>query len=90
MRLIAFYVVFVLIGDLGAYVVGRTVEQWSAAAGLSGLLFPGILARLATRRAGDRTQNGLRRRAGQHRAYPISAKMPKPRPVLTTASSAWN
>ncbi len=34
MRLIAFYVIFVLIGDLGAYAVGRTVEHWSAAASL--------------------------------------------------------
>jgi hypothetical protein len=28
MRLIAFYIVFVLIGDLGAYFVGRTMEQF--------------------------------------------------------------
>ena len=38
MRLIAFYVVFVLIGDLGAYAVGRTVEHWSAAASLPAFL----------------------------------------------------
>ena len=29
MKLIAVFVVFVLIGDVVAYGVGRTVEQWS-------------------------------------------------------------
>ena len=38
MRLIALYVVFVLVGDLGAYAVGRTVEHWSAAASLPAFL----------------------------------------------------
>lgn len=30
----AIYIVFVLIGDLGAYVIGRTVEQWSPTSSL--------------------------------------------------------
>lgn len=30
----AFYVVFVVIGDAGAYLIGRTVELWSPAASL--------------------------------------------------------
>ena len=63
MRLIAFYVVFVLIGEFGAYAVGRTVEHWSATASLPvflGLLFHGVRRRLAPGRAGDGTQNGLR------------------------------
>lgn len=34
MKLIAFYVVFVLIGESLAYFVGRTVEIWSKAASL--------------------------------------------------------
>jgi hypothetical protein len=34
MRLLAIYVVFVLIGLAIAYVIGRAVEQWSAAASL--------------------------------------------------------
>jgi hypothetical protein len=34
MKLIAFYVLFVVIGEFGAYLVGRTVEHWSAAASL--------------------------------------------------------
>jgi hypothetical protein len=34
MRLIAFYVLFVLIGEFGAYLVGRTVEHWSQTASL--------------------------------------------------------
>lgn len=29
MQIMAFYIVFVLIGDVGAYFIGRTVEQWS-------------------------------------------------------------
>ena len=35
MKLIAVYVVLVLIGDLIAYFIGRSVEHWSAAWGLS-------------------------------------------------------
>ena len=38
MKLIAFYVVFVLIGESLAYFVGRTVEIWSKAASLPGFL----------------------------------------------------
>ena len=34
MKLIVFYVVFVLIGMLGAYAIGRTVEHWSETASL--------------------------------------------------------
>ncbi len=34
MQIMAFYIVFVLIGDLGAYFVGRTVEQWSPTSSL--------------------------------------------------------
>jgi len=34
MQLIAFYVLFVLIGDLGSYFIGRTVESYSASASL--------------------------------------------------------
>ncbi len=34
MKLMAVYVVFVLIGEFGAYLVGRTVEQWSTSASL--------------------------------------------------------
>jgi hypothetical protein len=34
MRLIAVYVVFVLIGETGSYLVGRTVEHWSPTASL--------------------------------------------------------
>jgi hypothetical protein len=34
MRLIAFYVVFVLIGESMAYFIGRGVEHWSATASL--------------------------------------------------------
>lgn len=34
MMLIVVYVAFVLIGELGAYFVGRIVEQWSTTAGL--------------------------------------------------------
>ncbi len=38
MRIISFYVVFVLIGDVGSYLVGRTVEHWSPAASLPAFL----------------------------------------------------
>ena len=34
MKLIAVYVVFVLIGDAVAYFVGRSVEHWSMSASL--------------------------------------------------------
>ena len=34
MKLIAFYVIFVLIGDAIAYFIGRTVEHWSQTASL--------------------------------------------------------
>lgn len=34
MQIIAVYIVLVLIGDFGAYLVGRTVEHWSMTAGL--------------------------------------------------------
>lgn len=34
MQIIAVYIVLVLIGDLGSYLVGRAVEHWSMAAGL--------------------------------------------------------
>lgn len=34
MEIMAFYVVFVVIGDAGAYLIGRTVELWSPAASL--------------------------------------------------------
>jgi hypothetical protein len=34
MQIMAFYIVFVLIGDLGAYFVGRTVESWSPTSSL--------------------------------------------------------
>jgi hypothetical protein len=30
----AIYIVLVLIGDFGAYVIGRTVEQWSPTSSL--------------------------------------------------------
>jgi hypothetical protein len=30
----AFYVVFVIIGELGSYAIGKAVEQWSPAASL--------------------------------------------------------
>ena len=29
MQLLAFYIVFVIIGDLGSYAIGRSVEHWS-------------------------------------------------------------
>lgn len=38
MRIMAFYIVFVIIGDLAAYAVGRTVEHWSPAASLPAFL----------------------------------------------------
>jgi hypothetical protein len=38
MKLIAVYVVFVLVGEAVAYGVGRTVEHWSAAASLPAFL----------------------------------------------------
>jgi integral membrane sensor domain MASE1 len=34
MKLIVFYVIFVLIGDAIAYFIGRTVEHWSPTASL--------------------------------------------------------
>lgn len=34
MRLIAVYIAFVLVGEFIAYILGRTVEHWSAAASL--------------------------------------------------------
>jgi len=34
MQIMAFYIVFVLIGDVGAYAIGRAVEHWSPATSL--------------------------------------------------------
>jgi hypothetical protein len=34
MRVLTFYVIFVLIGDIGSYLIGRTVESWSETASL--------------------------------------------------------
>ena len=34
MRLLAYYIVFVLVGMVMAYLIGRAVEQWSAGASL--------------------------------------------------------
>lgn len=34
MRLLVYYVVFVVIGEFIAYLIGRTVEHWSATASL--------------------------------------------------------
>ncbi len=34
MQILSFYIVFVLLGDVGSYAIGRTVEQWSPAASL--------------------------------------------------------
>ena len=34
MQLMAFYIVFVLIGEVGAYFVGRFMENWSETASL--------------------------------------------------------
>ncbi len=38
MQLMAFYIVFVIVGEFGAYLVGRTVEQWSPASSLPAFL----------------------------------------------------
>lgn len=38
MQLLAVYVVFVVIGEFGAYLVGRTVEHWSVTASLPAFL----------------------------------------------------
>ena len=38
MRLLAYYVVFVLIGMVMAYLIGRAVEHWSAGASLPAFL----------------------------------------------------
>ena len=38
MQILSFYIVFVLLGDLGSYAIGRTVEQWSPAASLPAFL----------------------------------------------------
>lgn len=50
----AFFIVFVLIGDVGAYLIGRTVEYWSKTAGLPVFLLCffvvfGVAWRLAVR-----------------------------------------
>ena len=29
MQIMVYYIVFVLIGDVGSYLIGRAVEQWS-------------------------------------------------------------
>ncbi|HMJ44136.1 MAG TPA: hypothetical protein VK522_17845 [Pseudolabrys sp.] len=34
MQIIAVYLVLVVIGEFGAYLIGRTVEHWSMSAGL--------------------------------------------------------
>ncbi len=34
MKLLMFYVAFVLIGEFGAYLIGRLVERWSETASL--------------------------------------------------------
>lgn len=34
MQLLAFYIVFVVIGEFGAYLIGRSVEHWSMTASL--------------------------------------------------------
>ena len=34
MQIMVFYIVFVLIGDVGAYFLGRTVEHWSPTSSL--------------------------------------------------------
>lgn len=39
MRIISFYVVFVLIGDVASYLIGRSVESWSEPASLPTFLF---------------------------------------------------
>lgn len=38
MQILSFYIVFVLLGDLGSYAIGRTVEQWSPTASLPAFL----------------------------------------------------
>jgi hypothetical protein len=38
MQIMAVYVVFVLIGEFGSYLIGRTVEQMSTTAGLPAFL----------------------------------------------------
>jgi len=56
MRLIAFYVAFVLFGEGIAYFVGRGVEQWSAPASLPVFLacfFFVFLGRVAARGPSD-------------------------------------
>ena len=34
MQIMAYYIVLVLIGDVGAYAIGRAVEQWSPTSSL--------------------------------------------------------
>lgn len=34
MQLMAFYIAFVVIGDVGSYAIGRSVEHWSPATSL--------------------------------------------------------
>ena len=34
MQLMVYYIAFVIVGEFGAYLVGRTVEQWSPATSL--------------------------------------------------------
>lgn len=34
MQLMIYYIAFVIVGEFGAYLVGRTVEQWSPATSL--------------------------------------------------------
>lgn len=34
MQIMIYYIVFVLIGDVAAYAIGRSVEQWSPATSL--------------------------------------------------------
>jgi hypothetical protein len=38
MQIIAVYIGLVLVGEFGAYLVGRTVEHWSMTAGLPAFL----------------------------------------------------
>jgi hypothetical protein len=38
MQILSFYIVFVLVGELGSYAIGRTVEQWSPTASLPAFL----------------------------------------------------
>lgn len=38
MRIMVFYILFVVIGDLGAYAVGQAVEHWSPSASLPAFL----------------------------------------------------